>query len=279
MNLRYVSCFGPAGFRRLAYREWDGPPGAPTVICVHGLTRNSRDFDTLAESLSRTHRVICPDIVGRGESDPAANPDDYAFPTYLADIATLIARLDVEKVDWVGTSMGALIAIFLAATPGHPIRRLVVNDAGAVVPKAFLQVLAAYVGMKMDFDSAEALEAATRLGYSPQPDLSDAQWRQLALAAAKPSGAGYRLAYDPRIGDIYRTTELQDFAIWPFWDKVDCPTLILRGGLSAVLSAADAAEMVRRRPGTQLVEFPGHAHAPWLMNEAQISVVREFLAG
>lgn len=263
----------------MAYREWDGPPGARTLICVHGLTRNSRDFDVLAENLSRTHRVICPDIVGRGESDNLANPAFYAFPTYLADIATLIARLDVEEVDWFGASMGAVIAIFLAATPGHPIRRLVVNDAGPVVPKAFLQVLAAYVGVKMDYESAEALEATTRLGYSPQPDLTDAQWRQLALAAAKPAGVGYRLAYDPRIGDIYRTTELRDFEIWPFWDKVDCETLILRGGLSAVLSAADAAEMVRRRPGTKLVEFPGHAHAPWLMNEAQIGVVREFLEG
>jgi pimeloyl-ACP methyl ester carboxylesterase len=280
LKLRQVSCLSPSGFHRLAYREWDGPKGGRTIILVHGLTRNSRDFLVLGEALSATHRVIAPDMPGRGESGWLANPSEYSYPTYLADIATLIARLDVEEVDWVGTSMGGLIAMFLAATPGNPIRRLVINDASALVPKAFVEHLLTYVGLDMDRPDEAALIASARYGYAPQPDLSDAQWRQIALAGAREKeGGGYRLDYDPRISESWRATPPADVALWPFWDKIECPILLLRGGVSPLLKAEDAAEMIRRRPNARLVEFPGCAHPPSLVNEAQIGPVRAFLNG
>jgi pimeloyl-ACP methyl ester carboxylesterase len=279
MITRSLKCLGPTSFYNLAYREWPGPAGAPTLICVHGLTRNSRDFEALAEALCANYRVVAPDMPGRGLSDRLANPSEYAFPVYLSAIAALIARLDVESVDWLGTSMGALIGMMIAATPGQPIRRLVLNDAGPLVPKAFLQRLAAFVGAMMSFDSAEALEKAARISYSPQKDLSQAQWRQLALGGARETEGGWTLDYDPRIGDVFRATELQDVVLWPIYDRVTSPTLLLRGGQSENLLRDVANAMTERGPKAKLVEFEGVAHAPMLVNETQIAAVKAFLLG
>ncbi len=159
---RRLACLGPHGFHQLAYWEWPGPPGARTVLCVHGLTRNGRDFDALAEALSAEVRVICPDFPGRGQSAWLKEPGDYGYPLYLADMAALIARLDVETVDWVGTSMGGLTGMLLAAQPGAPIRRLVVNDIGPLIAKEGLARIGSYVGRDPSFADAAALEAALR---------------------------------------------------------------------------------------------------------------------
>ena len=245
MKLKSVSCLGASGFHRLAYREYEGPPGAPTLVCVHGLTRNSRDFDALAKAMSATHRVICPDMPGRGESDDLEKPGDYQFPTYLADVATLIARLDVEKVDYVGTSMGGLIGMFLAGTPGHPLRKLVINDASAVTPKSFIAHIATYVGVNMDCGSLDELIERVRASYAPQPDLSAEQWRDVALASAnQTTGGGYRFAYDSHIGDVYQTLEPADVVLWPFWDKVE-----LRHAAAARRRLGRAEGRRRRRNG------------------------------
>lgn len=278
MRIRFVKCLAPSGFFTVAYRQWAGPPGAPTLVCVHGLTRNSRDFEPFAEVMRAHCRVVAPDMPGRGLSDRLPNAADYNFQLYLAVVATLLARLDVDEVDWVGTSMGALIGMMLAATPGNPIRRLVLNDAGTVTPKAFLARLGAYVGVAMTAADLRALEAGARLGYGPQADLSDAQWRLVAASGARAEADGsYTLDYDPRIGDVYRAGELNDVVLWPLYDRVACPTLLLRGGKSDVLSREVAEEMTQRGPKAQLVEFAGVAHPPWLMNEGQIGAVREFL--
>src|SRR5258705_12854155 len=157
-----LSCLGPHGFHRVAYTEWAWPPGAPTVLCVHGLTRNGRDFDDLARSLSRRFRVVCPDVVGRGKSAWLSHAEDYGYPLYLADMTALIARLDVAEVDWVGTSMGGLIGMMAAAQPGTPTRRLVVNDVGPLIAKEGLQRIATYVGEDPDFDDLAQLEAYLR---------------------------------------------------------------------------------------------------------------------
>ncbi|MGO9740148.1 MAG: alpha/beta fold hydrolase [Roseiarcus sp.] len=280
MMTRALKCLGPSGFYSLGYREWAGPAGAPTLVCVHGLTRNSRDFVAFAEAISAHYRVIAPDMPGRGLSDRLVNAGDYAFPVYLQAIAALIARLDVESVDWVGTSMGGLIGMMLAATPGQPIRRLVLNDVGPVIPKSFQEKLATYVGVTMRFASAEALEQVARASYGPQADLSAAQWRYIALAGARQDADGGFIAdYDPRIGDVYRATELQDVLLWPIYDRIACPTLILRGALSDILSRDTAETMTERGPRARLVEFAGCAHPAWLVNEAQIEFVRAFLLG
>jgi pimeloyl-ACP methyl ester carboxylesterase len=278
MIARRLNCLGPHGFHRLAYWEWPGPKGAPTVLCVHGLTRNGRDFDALAEALSARFRVVCPDVAGRGKSDWLSDPADYGYPVYLADMAALIARLDVDEVCWVGTSMGGLIGMMLAARSGAPIRRLVINDIGPLIAKEGLARIASYVGRDPSFRDLAELEATLRVVASSFGPLSDAQWRHLAThsARAKPDGS-LGLAYDPHIGDAFRTPPPDDVDLWPVYDAVSCPTLVIRGGDSDLLRRADAEAMTRRGPRAKLVEFPGIGHAPALMAQDQIAAIGDFL--
>ncbi len=280
MIARSLQCLGPHGFHRMAYWEWPGPPGARTVVCVHGLTRNGRDFDSLAAALSARVRVVCPDVAGRGQSEWLSDPSDYGYPVYLADIAALIARLDVEEIDWIGTSMGGLIGMLLAAQPGSPIRRIVINDVGPLIAKEGLVRIASYVGRDPSFRNLDELEATLRQLAASFGPLSDAQWRHLASHSVreKPDGS-LGFAYDPRIGDAFRAAAPDDIDLWPSYDAVRCPTLLLRGAESDLLRPADAEAMTRRGPRAKLVEFPGIGHAPALMAEDQIAVIRDFLLG
>ncbi len=274
---RHLASLGPSGFHRVAYAEWPGPPGAPTLVCVHGLSRNAHDFDVFAEAMSKTHRVVCPDMPGRGLSEWLKDSNEYAFPTYLADCAALIARLDVESVDWVGTSMGAVIGFLLAAQPAAPVRRLVVNDAGPFVPKAALAWLGTFIGADPTFESIDAMEQTIRKNSAGFGALTDAEWRTMTLYLSRPKpGGGYGYAYDPRIGEPYKQ-DLPDVDLWPLWDRVACPTLILRGEHSNVLARGDAEAMTQRGPKPKLVEFAGVGHAPALLSADQIRVVRDFL--
>jgi pimeloyl-ACP methyl ester carboxylesterase len=278
MTARTLSCLVPHGFHRLAYAQWEGPPGARTVLCVHGLTRNGRDFDDLARSLSRRFRVVCPDIVGRGKSAWLSHAEDYGYPLYLADMAALIARLDVPEIDWVGTSMGGLIGMMAAAQQGTPIRRLVMNDIGPLIAVEGLQRIATYVGDDPAFENVAQLEAYLRKVSASFGRLSDAQWRHLAEhgARTRPDGTLGR-AYDPAIAQAFKTVK-GDIDLWPLWDAVRCPTLVLRGGDSDLLRAGDAAEMARRGPRARVVELPGIGHAPALMAQDQIAIIKDFLA-
>ncbi len=276
---RHLASLGPSGFHRVAYVEWPGPPGGPTLLCVHGLSRNAHDFDVFAEAMSKTHRVVCPDMPGRGRSEWLRDSNEYAFPTYLADCAALIARLDVESVDWVGTSMGAVVGFLLASQPAAPVRRLVVNDAGPFIAKAALAWLGTFIGADPTFESIDVMEKAIRMNSAGFGALTDAQWRTMTLYLSRPkAGGGYGYAYDPRIGEPYKQ-DLPDVDLWPFWDRVACPTLILRGEHSNVLARSDAEAMTRRGPRPKLVEFAGVGHAPALLTEDQIGIVRDFLLG
>ncbi len=276
---RTLTCIGPHGFHRLAYVEWPGPArDAPVLFCVHGLTRNGRDFDVLAEALSARYRVVCPDMPGRGKSEWLSEAADYGYPLYLADITTLIARLDVERVDWVGTSMGGLIGILMAALPNAPIGKLVINDVGALVPKTGIERIAAYVGLDPGFADLATFEAALRRVHAPFGPLSDAQWHHFATHSSrrKPDGSiGFN--YDPKIGEAFKQGPLDDVALWPSWDAVKCPVLVLRGAQSDMLPANAATEMTQRGPRATLVEFAGIGHAPALMADDQIAAIREFL--
>ena len=278
MVTRSVACLGPHGFHRMAYHEWPGPPGAPTLVCVHGLTRNGRDFDMLAAALQTRWRVICPDVAGRGASDFLPNPADYSYPVYLADVAALIARLDVDAVDFVGTSMGGLIGMLLAAQPGNPIRRLVINDVGPLIAAEGLRRIATYVGDDLDFADLAEVEAYLRKVAASFGPLTDAQWRHLARYSIRPRPDG-RLgrSYDVGIAAAFKEVA-SDIDLWPIWDAVRCPTLLLRGAQSDLLRAADAAAMTRRGPKARLIEFAGIGHAPALMAEDQIAAVAGFLA-
>ncbi len=275
---RSIQCLGPHGFHRIVYSEWPGPVGAPVLLCVHGLTRNGKDFDTIAEALSARYRVIAPDMAGRGRSDYLAIAADYDVKLYLSDLAALIARLDVECIDWLGTSMGGTLGVLMAALPRNPIRRLVINDVGPILPKAAAERIVAYVGVEVSFPSIEAMEAALRKIYSVFGPMTEAQMRKLTedSAGRRPDGS-FGFAYDPHIADAFKTTPVTEVNLWPFWDAVTCPILLLRGAVSDVLPRDVADEIIRRKANAELVEFAGIGHAPPLLSEDQIATVRDFL--
>jgi pimeloyl-ACP methyl ester carboxylesterase len=276
---RSVQCVSPKGLHRIAYREWGDARNRDVVVCVHGLTRNGRDFDELARALCGRYRVVCPDVAGRGDSDRLADPRLYDVPQYVADAVTLIARLDVEAVSWVGTSMGGLIGMALAAQSGSPIARLVLNDVGPVVTLASLQRIATYIGNTQSFPTVEAAEAYVRMVCAPFGPHSDAQWRQLTEAWMKKGDDGaWRPSYDPRLADVYRAAlPDKDIELWPLYDAIRCPTLVLRGEHSDLLARDTTLQMAARGPKARVVEIKGVGHAPTLMQPDQIALVRDFL--
>ncbi len=277
MSERSFLGLSAAGFHRVAYTQW-GRDDAPAVLCVHGLTRNGRDFDPLALELADRRRVACPDVVGRGKSAWLPIPALYGYPQYCADMAALIARMGVDQVDWVGTSMGGLIGMMLAAQPNNPIRRLVINDVGPLISKVGLQRIADYVGKDPVFEDVAAVEAYLRFTLMGFGRLTDGQWRHLAEHSARQRPDGLLgLAYDPGIADAFKAQPMQDVDLWALWDRVTCPVLVLRGANSDLLTAETAEEMTRRGPGARIIEIPHTGHAPALMSEEQIAIVRSFL--
>ncbi len=278
MTSRYYRALGPHGFHRVHYTEWGDPNNPKVLICVHGMTRTARDFDFLAAALEQEYRVICPDVVGRGKSDWLDDKTDYTYPLYVNDLATLMARLDAERIDWVGTSMGGLIGMFLASYAGTPIHKLLINDVGPLLPAAGLKRIAKYVGQVVAFETFEAMDQALR-GYSATfGKLTDEQWRHMLVHSSRQLDDGrYTADYDPGIAEVFTTMELKDIDLWPIWDAVRCPTLVLRGVHSDVLNHADAIAMTERGPKAQLIEFPGMGHAPALMADDQIAIVRDWL--
>ncbi len=285
-QLKHVQCLGSQGLHRMAYWEWGDPANPRVLVCAHGLSRQGRDFDALATALCDDYRVVCPDVVGRGQSDWRADAMGYSIPAYVADMVTLLARLDGSTVHWVGTSMGGLIGLGLAALPGSPISRLVLNDVGPTIEPVSLQRIGSYLGQPAHWasvdDAADALWAISQ-GFGPH---TRAQWLALTRPQLKPdpgpSGAGFKPHYDPAIAVPFRqiTPELArlgEAALWQAYDRLQCPTLLLRGALSDLLSPATALAMTQRGPKAQLVEFDGVGHAPTLVQPDQVQVVQEFL--
>ena len=298
----------PGGFHRVAYFDWGNPSSGHSVICVHGLSRNSRDFDFLARELARDWRVVCMDVAGRGESEWLADKTDYRFSTYLADAAALIARIttplarpyfgafrgqranaQAPQIDWVGTSMGGLIGMLLAAKPGSPIRRLVLNDVGPFIPWSALYRLKGYLDGGRVFGKLDEVDAYLRDACEPFGALTDEQWRHLAEHSVDPTDNGeYRLRYDPAIRHTMRGHADPEFPLgpnvfagidlWTVWNEIRCPILVVRGARSDVLSRATLERMRTSKPGLGVVEFPDVGHAPALMSGPQIDAVREFLS-
>ena len=277
MEIRRMQVAGPDGDYGLSYADWGSPDAARTIVCVHGLTRNGRDFDHLATALQDHARVICPDMVGRGLSDPLRDPEQYALPTYVAHMLQLLDQLELGQVDWVGTSMGGLIGMGVAAS-GAPIRRLVLNDIGPFIPKAALERINRHLGLSLSFASLEALEAHLREIHAGFGPLSDAEWRHLAEhSASRREDGTFRLSYDQRLAEPMKRGPIADIDLWPVWDQIRCPVLVLRGTQSELLLAATAEEMTRRGPGAEVVEIDGTGHAPALMAKDQIAIVRDWL--
>lgn len=280
MRERSVSCLGTHGFHRMAYTEWGDPDNPDVLLCVHGLTRNGRDFDKLARAMSDRYRVICPDVVGRGRSDWLRDKSAYGFPTYMADMAALVARLDVETVHWVGTSMGGLIGMFLASQPGTPITRMVLNDVGPVVTAVSLQRIGPYVGTAPIFPSLKAAETYIREVSAPFGPLTDEDWQHLTTHAVRQGDDGFSMVYDPAIGETFRAAPMEeDVDLWAVYEAIKCPTLVIRGAESDLLMRDTLLEMAQRGPKAEVVEIAGVGHAPMLLDASQIDVVRRFLLG
>lgn len=276
---RSVLCGSASGLHRMAYTEWGDPRNPRVVVCVHGLTRNGRDFDTLAQALAGSYRVICPDVVGRGRSDWLKDPAGYGFPLYVADMLMLIARLDVEKVRWVGTSMGGLIGMYLAALDNSPISRLVLNDVGPDITADSLRRIGEYVGRAPSFASVEEAQAYISQVNAPFGPLSDRQWRHLAEhSVVRRDDGRWHMRYDPGIGQPFRQTMIYgDINLWPVYEQIRCPVLLTRGADSDLLSAETAEAMTQRGPTARRVDFAGVGHAPTFMDAVQIGEVRDFL--
>ena len=281
---------------RMAYWEWNatGNPAHPHVIvCVHGLSRQGRDFDVLARALSQHARVICPDVVGRGQSDWLSDPQGYQIPQYVGDMLCLLGQVHaeaaIETLDWFGTSMGGLIGLALLGSPGLPlpvpVRRLVLNDVGPVIQWQALQRIGSYLGQFTPFDTlqqaADALWAISS-GFGPH---TPAQWLELSRHMVKPvEGGAVTLHYDPAIAVPFRSVTQEaaaqgDAMLWKLYDAVQARTLLLRGAQSDLLTRQTAQAMALRGPRAELVEFEGVGHAPTLVADDQVQVVERFLLG
>jgi pimeloyl-ACP methyl ester carboxylesterase len=276
---RSVQCASPKGLHRIAYLEWGDPRNRDVLICLHGLTRSARDFDFLARALYDHYRIICPDLPGRGDSDRLADPMLYVVPQYAADMVTLVARLDVESVDWIGTSLGGLVGMALAALSGSPIRKLVLNEAGPVVSHTALERIATYVGLAPVFPTFDKAVDYVRTISAPFGTHSEEEWRFLAGNwVRKGQDGAWHPHYDTRIAEPFKKNMPEgDMLLWDYYDAIRCPTLVLRGAQSDLLMKGTADEMTRRGPKAKVIEIPGVGHAPTLLHADQIKLVRDFL--
>jgi len=271
----------------IAYTEWGNPQNPHVVICVHGLTRNCRDYDYLAKALESDCHVYCVDVVGRGKSDWLERAEDYDnYQVYLSDAISLLAHIRAQyrgdiTLDWVGISMGGLIGMFVAIQPQIPIpiRKLVLSDIGPVIPVKALRRMSGYVGKNLSFNSFEDFEAYIRKISESFGPLTNEQWRHLAIHSAKKHSDGtYGFRYDPKVSASFKQDNLKkDLVLWKYWDQLQVPTLVLRGAESDVLNPETVAEMQKRGPKTEVIELSGVGHAPVLLDDEQIGIIKDFL--
>ena len=274
-----VQCLSPSGLHRMSYYEWGERDNPRVLVCVHGLTRNGSDFDALASALSGHYRVICPDVVGRGRSGRLRDPAAYAVPQYVADMVTLIARLNVDSVHWLGTSMGGLIGMALAAQEGSPIRKLALNDVGPLITVESLQRIAGYVGNDPDWATIDEALAYVKAVSAPFGPLTEAQWYALTESSiVQRSDGRWAFRYDPGIAAPFRAAFVErEIDLWPLYQAITCPTLAIRGSESDLMTRETWLRMGDCGPRAKLAEVPGVGHAPMFQSDEQIGIVRDFL--
>jgi pimeloyl-ACP methyl ester carboxylesterase len=281
-RLNHVPCLDNRGLHRMAYWEWGDAANPRVLVCAHGLTRQGRDFDTLARAMCGEYRVVCPDVVGRGRSEWLADPMTYAVPQYVADMVTLLARLDAREVDWVGTSMGGLIGLGVAALKGSPLRRFVINDVGPTIEPGGIARIGGYVGRAAQWSSLdEAADALWEISQGFGPHTRE-QWLALTEPQLQYEGGVFKPRSDPSIALPFKAVtplmaQAGEALLWQAWDSLQLPTLLLRGADSDLLSPATAKAMTQRGPHAQLVQFDGVGHAPMLVQPEQVAAVRSFL--
>ena len=288
-RIKSVQCISPSGLHRMSYKEWGDPANPRVLVCVHGVTRVGDDFDALARALSDQYRVLCPDVVGRGRSGRLLNPQLYGIPQYVSDMVALVARAtnDAEgaSIDWFGTSMGGLIGMAYASLPGNPIGKLVLNDIGPTLDSAALTRIGDYIGQDLRFHTFE--EAA---GFVRQVSLSfgqhtEEQWHKLATDVLRQDDDGMWVRHHdlglalPFRAATLETAKADEAALWAAYDAIRCPTLLVRGEHSDLLSRETAAAMAARGPKATVVEMPDVGHAPTFIQDEQIAIARRFLIG
>lgn len=271
-----------AGFHRIAFTEWGRGRTECPVVCVHGLTRQGRDFDFLADRLAKARRhVVCPDLPGRGRSGRLANPDEYELPQYCADMNALIAHFGAKEVDWVGTSLGGLIGMVLAGLPGNPIRRIVINDIGPFVGWSGLSRIGRYVAdMPVSFPTIDKAESYFRTIHATYGELPDRCWRHLTEHSVSwnEERQHYATLCDPAIAVAFRTPWYNSLDLWKYWEAIRVPILVLHGSKSDLLTADLTREMVNRNRRATVHRFPECGHVPPLMAAHQLDVIEAFLA-
>lgn len=277
---RQLLCTNPGGLHRMAYTDWGNQNNPKVVICVHGFTRTGRDFDYLARALVGRYRVICPDIVGRGKSEWLNDKMGYGVPQFMADMITLIARLDVEEVYWVGTSLGGLIGMYLASLDKTPISRLVLNDVGPRIMGEAIRGMRDYIGTAPVFDTFAEVEAYSRPLMQSLGEHTEEEWRFLVehLVRQRPEDGRWEFVYDPGLAEPFRLAlDFPSVDLWPIYEKIRCPVLAIRGADSVYLPRDDWRMMSVRGPKAKLVEIKGVGHAPTLISNYQTGLVKNFL--
>jgi pimeloyl-ACP methyl ester carboxylesterase len=291
-TLNFVNCPDAQGHHRMAYWQWGEANSEHVIICVHGLSRQGRDFDVLAQALCNAApgklRVVCPDVVGRGKSDWLKDPMGYQIPQYAADMLALVAQLQPKTLDWVGTSMGGLIGMVVFGQPDLPlpvpVRKFILNDVGPTLEWLAIQRIGQYLGKTGQFESVQqAADALWAVSSSFGPHTNE-QWLALSQAMVKASGTGFTLHYDPAIAIPFasateESTKQGETMLWALYDNIKAKTLITRGAQSDLLSVATAQAMTQRGPKAQLVEFAGVGHAPTFIAADQIKIAVNFLVG
>lgn len=281
--IKSVQCLSPTGLHKMAYKQWGDPANPKVLVCVHGVTRVSDDFDNMARALCGEYRVVCPDVVGRGRSGWLRDPQYYVIPQYVSDMVTLLARLDADTVHWFGTSMGGLIGMGVASLNDSPVTKLVLNDVAPTLNPVALARIGEYIGQDVrfpDFEQAVQYIKAISLTFGPH---TDEEWRKLASDVLRQDKDGQWIRhYDLKLSVPFKaatpeSTKQAEAMLWAAYDSISCPTLLVRGAQSDLVTPEVAQAMAGRGPKAKVVELQGVGHAPTFMHADQIAIARDFL--